>query len=212
MVSRAGDEEEISSAPDSPRTDEDEGEEEANDDKDFMEEDGVGEEEDDDEDGKGEGGDAVANATEGFRTRRMESSDEYRKSQNIAALVRGNLTVARQPLIPRLLSVSDGAAIARKPFKPPFHDGYSDRNEELVRRLCARKRFVPWGSSRPALVVINSLINIPTSIGKDPIEPDQPLPPGIEPLILWQPDESKEGNVSPIIVDPLLVRYLRPHQ
>ncbi|KAJ0981505.1 hypothetical protein J5N97_009760 [Dioscorea zingiberensis] len=46
-------------------------------------------------------------------------SEEELKSKNVADLVRGNLVVRRQPLIPRVLSVSDGAAVARKPFKHP---------------------------------------------------------------------------------------------
>lgn len=139
---------------------------------------------------------------------------EAQKSQNVAALVRGNLVVRRQPLLPRILSVTDGAAIARKPFKPPCYNGYSDNNEQLARRLCARKRFVPWGSSRPALVAINSILNIPTADVKDVHEESVCLPPGIEPLVLWQPEEPEGGvsNLTKIVVDPLLVRFLRPHQ
>ena len=40
------------------------------------------------------------------------------------------------------------------------------------------------------------------------------LLPGPEPLVLRQPDESGEDCVSskPIVVDTLLVRFLRPHQ
>ncbi|KFM27422.1 DNA repair and recombination protein RAD54-like protein [Auxenochlorella protothecoides] len=36
------------------------------------------------------------------------------------------------------------------------------------------------------------------------------LPPGIEPLILWTPAEGQEGT--PVEVDPMLTRWLRPHQ
>ncbi|WOK93990.1 DNA repair and recombination protein RAD54 isoform X1 [Canna indica] len=141
-------------------------------------------------------------------------SDRDRKSENVAALVRGNLIVKRQPLIPRILSVSDGAAVARKPFKPPCPNRYKDQNVELARRLWARKRFVPWGSSRVPLVTIDNFLHEPSISSDDPEEKDQPLPPGIEPLILWQPDGVDEAdvNVPRIEVDPLLVRYLRPHQ
>lgn len=128
---------------------------------------------------------------------------------------RGNLVVRRQPLLPRVLSVSEGAAVARKPFKPPCSNGYSrDQNEELIRRLWARKRFVPWGSSRPALVEIHNRLNVPSVAEKDALEESEPLPPGVEPLVLWQPEELEEGGerLAPIVVDPLLVRYLRPHQ
>ncbi|XP_072952965.1 DNA repair and recombination protein RAD54 [Typha angustifolia] len=141
-------------------------------------------------------------------------SDSERKSQNVAALVRGNLLVRRQPLIPRILSVSDGAEVARKPFKPPCRNGYRDHNEELARRLWARKRFVPWNSSRQPLAAITNILQTPTAATEDYSEKDQALPPGIEPLILWQPEVNDEenGDLSPIEVDPLLVRYLRPHQ
>jgi DNA repair and recombination RAD54-like protein len=43
-----------------------------------------------------------------------------------------------------------------------------------------------------------------------------PLPPGIDPLILWHPppdeEPSNSNNFTTISVDPLLVRFLRPHQ
>ncbi|KAI3915901.1 hypothetical protein MKW98_004342 [Papaver atlanticum] len=140
-------------------------------------------------------------------------SDETRKSQNVDALVRGNLVVKRQPLIPKVLSVSDGAAIARKPFKPPCSSGYSDQKEQLVRRLWARKRFVPWGSSRPVVIGISNRTDTP-SAEKDTPEPSVTLPEGIEPLVLWQSEESGEECVTSIsiVVDPVLVRFLRPHQ
>ncbi|CAA6658879.1 unnamed protein product [Spirodela intermedia] len=182
-----------------------EDEEDGDDDENFSGEDEAAvEEEEEEEEEKEEGSDGVSNI----------EHDEDRKSQNVAALVRGNLTVKRQALIPRFLSVSDGAEVARKPFKPPCLNGYNDHNEELVRRLCARKRFVPWGSSRPVLVAINNFLNIHSTIENDPIEPSPPLPPGIKPLILWQPEVSREPNehMSSIVVDPLLVLYLRPHQ
>lgn len=126
---------------------------------------------------------------------------------------RGNLVVKRQSLIPRVLSVTDGALIARKPFKPPCSKGYKDQTE-LNRRLWTRKRFVPWGSSRPALVAINNLLNMTSSTEDEPPETDKNLPPGIEPLVLWRPDALDEisSHLTQIEVDPLLVRYLRPHQ
>lgn len=127
--------------------------------------------------------------------------------------VRGNLVVRRQPLIPRILSVSDAAAIARKPFKPPCGNGYSENSELLARRLSARKRFVPWGSAQP-FAVPNNLQQLPTIASDDSSEKEEPLPPGIEPLILWQPEEcdKENNNFTAIEVDHLLVRYLRPHQ
>ncbi|EEF43701.1 DNA repair and recombination protein RAD54B, putative [Ricinus communis] len=142
-------------------------------------------------------------------------SDEELKSKNVDALVRGNLVVKRQSLLPRVLSVTEGAAICRKPFKPPSSNGYKDGNQQLSRRLLARKRFVPWGSSRPVLLPITNRINVSSPFEKDVVVEDTvTLPPGIDPLVLWQPDEcdSTAGNFIPIIVDSLLVQFLRPHQ
>ncbi|KAL4615457.1 hypothetical protein ACB092_07G126200 [Castanea dentata] len=144
---------------------------------------------------------------------RYVPSDQDRKSKNVDALLRGDLVVKRQPLLPRVLSVTEAAAVCRKPFKPPCSNGYDDQNT-LARRLWARKRFVPWGSSRPALVTITNRVNVISTAEKDVVEETVTLPPGIEPLVLWQPEESENGaaNLVPIVVDPLLVRFLRPHQ
>ena len=38
----------------------------------------------------------------------------------------------------------------------------------------------------------------------------EPLPEGIEPLVLWAPPPGVAGE--PIVVDPMLTRFLRPHQ
>ncbi|KAG9450907.1 hypothetical protein H6P81_010872 [Aristolochia fimbriata] len=142
------------------------------------------------------------------------SSDDDVKSKNVDALVRGNLVVKRQSLLPRVLSVSEGASVARKPFKPPSLNGYRDQNEELIRRLWVRKRFVPWGSSRASLATITNRVNIPQTSEKANLEEVEPLPPGVEPLVLWHPEDSDEEGplLTPIVVDPLLVRFLRPHQ
>ncbi|PKI55553.1 hypothetical protein CRG98_024053 [Punica granatum] len=158
-------------------------------------EDGDGDEEEDVElEGGGESDDNAPRAPP------LLSNDD-RKSKNVDALVRGNLVVKRQSLIPRVLSVTQGAAVCRKPFKPPCSNGYDDKNEQLGRRLYARKRFVPWGSSRPALVAITNQFNI-QGVSNDVEEEKISLPPGIEPLVF----------LVPIEVDPLLVRSLRPHQ
>ncbi|XP_039006863.1 protein CHROMATIN REMODELING 25-like [Hibiscus syriacus] len=136
------------------------------------------------------------------------------KSKNVDALLRGNLVVRRQSLLPRVLSVIEGAAVCRKPFKPPCSNGYGDGKENLARRLWARKRFVPWGSSRSALLAIAKPLIRTESDRTDTEEEIVTLPPGVEPLVLWQPEESEDGpkNLVPIAVDPLLVRFLRPHQ
>lgn len=110
-----------------------------------------------------------------------------------------------------MLSVAGGAVECRKPFKPPCPNGYDDRNERLARRLSARKRFVPWGSSRPALVTITNQVNVQDNTNK--VEEEKlNLPPGIEPLVLWRHEKPDVNNSVLIEVDPLLVRFLRPHQ
>lgn len=119
----------------------------------------------------------------------------------------------RQPLLPRVLSVSEGAAVCRKPFKPPCSHGYNS-TEQLSRRLSARKRFVPWGSSNSVVVVLPTKLNASTNIERGEEEEVVCLPPDIDPLVLWQSEESDDGmsNVTTIAVHPLLVRFLRPHQ
>ncbi|XP_073030332.1 protein CHROMATIN REMODELING 25-like [Primulina eburnea] len=99
------------------------------------------------------------------------------------------------------------------PFKPPSSTGYSD-NKELTRKLLARKRFVPWGSTRPVLINITNKFYIPITIEKEDLEESTSLPPGIEPLLLWQPETSNErdSDLVSIMVDHMLVKYLRPHQ
>ncbi|KAL0334853.1 UNVERIFIED_CONTAM: protein CHROMATIN REMODELING 25 [Sesamum radiatum] len=121
--------------------------------------------------------------------------NHQRKSQNVEALVRGNLEVKRQSLFPRVYSVVDAESTLRKPFKPPSSRGYSENKEQLARRLWARKRFVPWGSTRPALVSITNRFSTPNVIEEnDDSEEILSLPPGIEPLVLWQLEESGERD------------------
>ncbi len=40
--------------------------------------------------------------------------------------------------------------------------------------------------------------------------PDEALPEGVEPLVLWTPPPGEEGG--PVLVDNMLVKWLRPHQ
>jgi len=142
-----------------------------------------------------------------------------RKSQNVEALIKGNLIVKRQSLLPRVYSTNGAAAICRKPFKPPS-DAYD--NQDLARRLSARKRFVPWGSTTPIPIPIPTSATPLTELDfnishlkEEVLKPSPPLPPEIDPLILWQPlhhYDPSNSNFTTIAVDPLLVRFLRPHQ
>ncbi|KAK3420598.1 hypothetical protein EUGRSUZ_G01447 [Eucalyptus grandis] len=174
--------------------------------------------EDDEEDGEEEEEAAVEGAVEGGaragRDRRSRGSSVPAGGDECRTLS-GNLIVKRQALLPRVLSVTEGAAVCRKPFKPPCTDGYGDRNGQLHRRLSARKRFVPWGSSSPALMEVTNRLNwLPSAAEKDVEDEKVELPPGVEPLVLWQSEDSEvaSGNAVLIEVDPLLVRFLRPHQ
>ena len=133
-----------------------------------------------------------------------------RKFSNLVISM-GNLVVKRQSLLPRVYSVTDVAARLRKPFKPPCPEGYGGTNEQLARRLWARKRFVPWGSTTPTFVAITNRLNVSEAVENDAVEESVDLPPGIEPLVLWQ-SEDLECNLAFIAVDPLLVKFLRPHQ
>lgn len=49
----------------------------------------------------------------------------------------------------------------------------------------------------------------PHTISADNMQ-DEVLPPGVEPLVLWEPPEGSSGK--PILVDNMLTKWLRPHQ
>ncbi|KAG0596659.1 hypothetical protein M758_UG273900 [Ceratodon purpureus] len=143
---------------------------------------------------------------------------DSQKALNVAALLRGDVQVQRQALLPRVLTVSDAAVVIRRPFKSPCPRPSPTSQAELLRRLQARKRFVPWGCTRsPFTPIINGPLPLASVLEEEP--PKEELPPGVEPLILWQPDDcdgKPEGGqfekAQPIIVDPHLVKFLRLHQ
>lgn len=123
----------------------------------------------------------------------------------------------RQALLPKLLTVSDAAAVIRRPFKSPCPKPSPGSQAELLRRLSARKRFVPWGCVRSPFTPIT---NVPLPLAPAPEEPPPKveLPPGVEPLVLWQPEDREDGEPDegekpdPIIVDAHLTKFLRQHQ
>jgi DNA repair and recombination RAD54-like protein len=129
--------------------------------------------------------------------------------------------------------VQAGEAVLRRAFKVPHPSvAAAGPSGELRRRLAASRRFVPWGSSeafrRPRLVgppLITSQNDqeapAPGLAPAAPLaaSPAIELPPGVETLVLWEPpppDEDAEGGSSstsaPVVVDPMLARWLRPHQ
>jgi len=83
--------------------------------------------------------------------------------------------------------------------------------QTLKRALIARKQFVPWGSGKPFQSVIK--ISAP-QFGEEDLcaapPPAVELPPGIDPLILWEPSPGEDGPC--VRVDDALTRFLRPHQ
>ena len=131
---------------------------------------------------------------------------------------RGDVQVRRQALLPRVLTVSDAAVVIRRPFKSPCPKASPTSHAELLRRLSVRKRFVPWGCTRSPFTPVT---NVPLPLA--PVQEEEPpkaeLPPGVEPLVLWQPDDSdgelEDGQpekAQPIVVDPHLTKFLRQHQ
>lgn len=127
---------------------------------------------------------------------------------------------------------------------------------DLLRRLAARKVFVPWGSNAPLKPFIPIFLNAPNT-AQEAIA----LPEDIEPLVVWEAPPGEPGLIwlsidppnlltpfhhssylllydprhveattvglypkpsplnaeattggSPIVVDPMLTRWLRPHQ
>ncbi|KAG7670478.1 hypothetical protein Ndes2526B_g00232 [Nannochloris sp. 'desiccata'] len=141
---------------------------------------------------------------------RQQQAD--RREKNIKAMLDGSLDIHRKPLLPKLLTVQDAAAVLRKPFKSP-HPNAPARSEALRRALVARKQFVPWGASgkpfqAPVKFIPQSSDDPAAEAAAAPVE----LPPGIEPLVLWAPPPSTEGEGNPVRVDNMLTRFLRPHQ
>ena len=223
--------------------------------------DGDGEDDDDDDDSSGgDGGDSDSEAS--FEVPGGSDSDaeddpalafataQARKAANVKAMLTGQLTVQRAPLLPRLLTLTDAQEALRKPFKPPvagstatgpsgallarslclcvypgsvcvdsralcvsvcavLHTLRPDYKltDELRAKLAMQRAFVPWGSK-------GVQIKLPTappasSAGAS----DEALPTGVEPLQLWplEGDALPEG-AQPILVDNMLVKWLRPHQ
>ncbi|KAK6159346.1 hypothetical protein DH2020_006660 [Rehmannia glutinosa] len=101
---------------------------------------------------------------------------------------------------------NDEEEIPAAPSAPPRKDQRKSQNVAAL--VCA------MGSTRPALVNITNRFNTRNIIEDDDSEESVSLPPGIEPLVLWQPEESKDrdSHFTSIVVDPLLVKFLRPHQ
>ena len=134
------------------------------------------------------------------------------KARNVQAMISGSLQVTRKPMVTGL-KCQDVAAVLAAPFRAPFAGASAGHSAELARRLASRRRFVPWGSN-----VNVATLSRPVGAGAfaSPLNPkpeepaEEPLPPGIEPLVLWE--DAEGGANPPVSVDNMLCRWLRPHQ
>jgi DNA repair and recombination RAD54-like protein len=109
--------------------------------------------------------------------------------------------------------------------------------QALRKKLLARKIFVPWGSNKPftplklpappppdaaadalqqeLLAAADALQQELLAAAAAAAAEDAALPPGIEPLVLWDPVEAglaADAGEHAVTVDNMLTRWLRPHQ
>eukprot|EP00878_Enallax_costatus_P045593 GHUV01055013.1.p1 GENE.GHUV01055013.1~~GHUV01055013.1.p1 ORF type:complete len:196 (+),score=48.44 GHUV01055013.1:302-889(+) len=145
-------------------------------------------------------------------------SAEARRAENIKDLLSNNLEVQRQPLLSKYLSIKEGEQVLKRAFRSPA-PGAPAQSDALRRRLAARKHFVPWGSNKPftpiRATVPSPIEPQPQQAAAQPPPEDTALPPGVEPLVLWDPAEAGgAGGADDVAVevDPMLTRWLRPHQ
>ncbi|PSC67651.1 DNA repair and recombination RAD54 [Micractinium conductrix] len=200
----------------------DDGSEYAADDAQAEEEsEGDGEKEVEEEAGAAAGGRQTAAAVAAAAADSLSAGElEQRRQDNIRALVSGTgLALRRQALLPRLLTVQQAAVVLRRPFVCP-HPGAPAVSDALKRKLAARKAFVPWGGGS----FVTLKLRVPLREPEPPLllgglagagaaaapAPAVVLPPGIEPLVLWEPPADAEGQ--PVRVDDMLTQFLRPHQ
>jgi len=136
------------------------------------------------------------------------------KARNVQQMLSGSLQVARTTMVSGLKCQNVAAVLAR-PFKAPFAGASSGTSAELARRLANRRRFVPWGSTANVATSLSGKFTAPFSVANPSDEKkDDPLPPGIEPLVLWEdaPEKNPADCLPSIEVDHMLVKWLRPHQ
>jgi DNA repair and recombination RAD54-like protein len=133
------------------------------------------------------------------------------KARNVQAMLSGSLQVARRPMVSGL-KCQDAAAVLARPFRAPFAGATAGHSAELAKRLAMKRRFVPWGGTkniahagRPMQI---GSFSSPMHAKKE--EKEEELPEGVEPLVLWE--DADGGTNRPIVVDNMLVKWLRPHQ
>ena len=138
----------------------------------------------------------------------MQTQAERREA-NVRALISNKLEVQRAPVMTKLnLSIEAVEKTLKRAFVSPLV-GAPAASSDLIRRLAARKVFVPWGSNAPLKPLMPSLpfLDAPQAPPAQAIV----LPEGIEPLVVWEGAAPQGGSTS-VVVDPMLTRWLRPHQ
>ena len=138
------------------------------------------------------------------------------KARNVRDMLSGSLTVARTAMVSGL-KCQNAAAVLAQPFKAPFAGATAGTSAELARRLANRRKFVPWGSSVNIATAGRASFVAPLLASAHTNEAEEALPPGIEPLVLWEDNpKNVEGTdtklLPPITVDNMLCKWLRPHQ
>ncbi|CAI5958852.1 unnamed protein product, partial [Closterium sp. NIES-65] len=154
-----------------------------------------------------------------------EPSVAAMKAANVAAVLRGDVEVCRRALLPRMLSVSQDAAVLRRPFKSPCPGATTNASPELLRRLAACRRFVAWGGGvhrRPLVMAPagdqgegEDAEDGEAEKGEEEAQAVAAAEAGYEPLVLWVPEEDPFHaceQSQPIAVDPILAKCLRAHQ
>lgn len=171
-----------------------------------------------DEDEAGEAAEEASDGGGGGAAERPATQVELdeRRQQNIHALVSGaGLALKRTSLMPRLgLTVQQAAVVLRRPFKSP-HPTAPAVSSALRRKLAARKTFVPWGGGAFVPLKLKAppreLLGLPeeatgqgAALAAPAAEAAVVLPPGVEPLVLWEPPPGEQGQ--PVRVDDMLTQ------
>lgn len=87
-------------------------------------------------------------------------------------------------------------------------------SQALKRKLAARRAFVPWGGGKFVPLKLKAPLRDPLpepepagAAAASAVAPAVVLPPGVEPLILWEPPAGAEGQ--PVRVDDMLTQVGR---
>jgi hypothetical protein len=81
--------------------------------------------------------------------------------------------------------------------------------QALKRKLASRRTFVPWGGGQFVPLKLSVPLREPEELPEAPLlgaaaAAAVALPPGVEPLVLWEPPPGADGE--PVRVDDMLVQ------